>query len=170
MSHPGALPIVEAVKRIFDLYHKSYPGHAQFRLATNSRHLTTVTVVGALLDHAIAPTSVAKNFWDFLKPFFDDVLQQHGDPHSVLICPRNGQWPMVEDKLLLLSKSTLDGLTQAMNDHAREWMTWLLLPSSFLSLLPVRGAQIAIRSPLPREDPGVTPKHQYVAQKVCEIS
>ena len=136
MSHPGALPIVEALKKTFDIFNNYHPDLAQFRLATNSPLLITVTVFQALLDHAIAPSSVAKNFWEFLKPFFSDVLQEHGDPispHSLLICPRNGQWTAVEDKLRLLSESTLDELTQAMNDHAREWMTWLLLPSSSLS-------------------------------------
>ena len=173
MSHPAALPIVEALKTIFDLYKNYHPDLAQFRLATNSRLLITITVFQALLDHAIAPSSVAKNFWKLLKPFFNDVLQEHGDPtdpHSLLICPRNGQWTSVEHKLLLLNESTLGDLTQAMNDHAHEWMTWLLLPSSFLPLLPSRRAQIAIHSPLPREDPRVTPKYQHAAQKGCEIS
>ena len=173
MSHPGALPIVEALKRIFDIYNSYNLNQAQFRIATNSRLLITVTVFQALLDHAIAPNSVAKNFWEFLKPFFNDVLQEHSDPtdpHSLLICPRNGQWTTVEDKLLLFSESTLGDLTQAMNDYAHEWMIWLLLPSLFLSLLHLRGPQIAIRSPLPREDPSVTPKHQHVAQQGCEIS
>ena len=173
ISHPAALPIVEALKTIFDIYNGYNLNRAQFRLATNSRLLITVAVFQALLDHAIAPSSVAKNFWKFLKPFFDDVLQEHGDPTdplSLLICPRNGQWTTVEDKLLLLSDNTLDDLTQAMNDHAHEWMTWLLLPSSFLSLLPSKRAQIAICSSLPREDPRVTPKSQHAAQKGCEIS
>ena len=45
----------------------------------------------------------------------------------------------VDAKLLELSERTLGRLTKEMNNRAHEWMTGLLLPSTFPSLLPLRG-------------------------------
>ena len=142
MTHPGALPIVEAVKKIFDFYNSHNPDLAQFRLTTKPPVLLTVDVFKALLRHAIAPSSVAKNFWEFLEPYFNDVLKEHGDPtdpQALVLIPHNGEWTAVEDKLLEFRAKTLDALTEEMNRHARAWITGLLLPSTFLSLLPLRG-------------------------------
>lgn len=92
----------------------------------------------ALLRHSIAPSSVAKDFWQFLEPFFDDVLKEHGDPtapQTLVLRPRDGEWTWVENKVLELSEEAPSELTKEMSHHAREWMNRLLLPSAFLSLI-----------------------------------
>ncbi len=171
MSYPDVLHVVEAVEKIFDLYNECHPDPAIFSVTSSSPPLLTVDVLKALLNHAITPRSVAKNFWQCLKPFFNDVLIQHGDPTNpqyLGLGPPNGHWTLVENKLLDLSDG--EDLTEAMNNHAREWMTGLLLPSTFLSLFPLGGARMAIRSPLPREDSRYTPKRRPTAQKGWKVS
>ena len=136
MTPPGALPLVEAVEKIFDLYNECNPDLAKFHLTTNSPLLLTVSVFKALLHHAIAPSSVAKNFWEFLSPHFHDVLEEHDDPtvpQSLILRPLHGEWTTVRNKLLQMTEGTLDHLTEEMNHHAREWMITLLLPSTFIS-------------------------------------
>jgi len=139
MSHTGALPVVEAVEKIFDLYNEHNPNPGQIRITTNGPPLWPVNVFKALLNHAISPSSVAKSCWEFLAPFFNDVLQEHGDPtdpQSIFLSPRNGDWTTVENMLLELQRERpRDGLTQKIDEHAREWMITLLLPSTFLSLI-----------------------------------
>jgi len=157
MSNLGALPIVEAVDKVINIYNGYYPDTAKFSITTNSALLETVDVLQALLHHAIAPSTVALEFWKFLQAYFNDVLERRGDhthPQSVVLVPHHGQWKTVDAKLLNMSETTLGGLTEDMNTHAREWMTKLLLPSMFVAPLPLRGAEMAIHSPLPREDPG----------------
>lgn len=171
MNHPDTLPlpIVEAVEKVFDLYNDYIPTPAKFSLTTTTS-LLTVAVFKALLHHAIAPSSVANNFWQFLKPHFDDVLEEHGDPTDLQsLGPRHGGWTRIENKLLQMTERALDDLTNEMNQHAYEWMARLLLPSMFLSLLPLRATQVAIRSPLSREDPSFTQNRQHASQKGWKI-
>lgn len=172
MSHPDALPllpIVEAVEKIFDLYNDYTHDPAKFSLTTKT-NLLTVAVFKALLRHAIAPSSVARNFWQFLKPHFDDVLEEHGDPTGPQsLGPRHGGWTTIENKLLQMPERAHGDLTNEMNQHAYEWMARLLLPSTFLSLLPSTGTQVVIRSPLLREDPSFTQNRQHASQKGWKI-
>jgi hypothetical protein len=126
MNPPNALPIVEAVERFLDLYSACNPNPAEFSLTVNSGFLRTVQ---ALIRHAIAPTSVALEFWKLSQPYLKDVLEQHGDLQTLALSPHAGQWTMVKTKLLEMNDTTLKGLTEAMNNHAREWITILLLPS-----------------------------------------
>ncbi len=136
MSYPDVLHVIDAIEKIFDLYNEHNPDPAKFSVTSSSRLLLTVDVLKALLNHAIAPSSVAKNFWQFLEPFFNDVLMAHGDPTDLQylgLGPPNGEWTLVENKLL--DSSDGDDLTEAMNHHAREWVIKLLLPSTFLSLI-----------------------------------
>ena len=69
-------------------------------------------------------------------------MQTSNYARDLITCPIT-----VDAKLLELSERTLGCLTKEMNNRAHEWMTGLLLPSTFPSLLPLRG-------PLLREDPG----------------
>ena len=170
-SHPDAhaLPIVEALEKIFDLYNDYIPDPPKFNLTTKTS-LLTVSVFKSLLHQAIAPGSVAKNFWHVLKPHFDDVIKEHGDPTDPQsLGPHHGGWTTVENKLLQMTERALGDLTNEMNQHAYEWVARLLLPSRFLSLLPLRGAQVAIRSPLPREDPDFTQNRQPTSPKGWKI-
>jgi hypothetical protein len=136
MHPPSALPIVKAVEKIVDTYHAHYPDLAKFSMTKNSPSLNTVDVFRALLDHAIAPTSVALEFWNVLQAYFNGALVQYGDatdPQSVALSPRDGKWTTVDDGLITMSEMALNELTEGMNKHAREWMTMLLLPSMFLT-------------------------------------
>jgi len=129
---------------------------AKFRIATNSGFLKTVDIFQALLRRAIAPSSVALEFWRFLQTYFNDILEQHGDhthPQFLVLIPRHGQWTTVADKLLNMGEMALDDLTKEMNTHAHEWVTRWLLPSMLVSPLCLRGTEMAARSPLSREDP-----------------
>jgi len=151
MSRPAALPIVEAVEKVLDLYNGYYPDTAKFRVATNSGFLQTVDVFKGFLRHAIAPSSVALEFWTFLQSYFNDNLEQHGDPthpQSFILIPRSGQWTTVADMLLNMNQTALGDLTNEMNTHAHEWITRLLLPSMFVSPLPLQGLRwsFAVRS------------------------
>ena len=125
----------EAVTKIFDFYNSHNPDLAQFRLTMKPPILLTVDVFKALLCHALRPSSVAKNFWEFLEPHFNDALKEHGDPtdsQSLILIPHNGEWTTVENKLLEFRELNLDALTKEMNSHACAWITGLLLPSTFL--------------------------------------
>jgi hypothetical protein len=136
MHPPSALPIVKAVEKIVDTYHAHYPDLAKFSITINSPSLNTVDVFRALLDHAIAPTSVALEFWNVLQAYFNGVLVQYGDatdPQSLALSPCDGKWSTVEDELLKMGETTFKELTEAMTKLARDWMSTLLLPSMFLS-------------------------------------
>lgn len=151
MNRPGALPIVKAVEKILDFYNSCYSNMAKFRLVTNSSSLQTIDVLQALLRHAIAPSSVALEFWKFLQTWFDTVLEQHGDPmnlQSLVLIHRNSQWTTVADNLLKMSEAVLGDLTEGMNTHACNWITRLLLPSMLVSPFLCDGLRLvsAVRS------------------------
>ena len=139
MSHPNAVPIVEAVEKIFDLYNEHNPNRKRIHLTTGSRLFWPVDVFKALLHYAISPSSVAKHCWEFLGPFFNDVLQEHDDstdPQTTILGPRNGDWTTVVNKLLELQRGRpRDDLTRKIEDCARKWVVRLLLPGTFLSLI-----------------------------------
>ena len=137
MNPPGALPIVGAVEKILNHYNQYNPDPAEFTLTTNSASLKTVDVLLALLRHAIAPSSVASEVWNSLRVYFNDIIEQRGDPtnpRSLTLRPRDGEWTTVDAGLLKMSETAFNELTEEMSTCARDWMTRLLLPS----MLPSR--------------------------------
>ena len=137
MNPSDALPIVEAVERVLNIYNEYNSDPAEFTLTTNSASLKTVDVLLALLRHAIAPSSVASEVWKLLRVYFSDFIEQHGDstnPRSLTLRPRDGEWTTVDAGLLKMSQATSNELTEEMSTCARDWMTRLLLPS----MLPSR--------------------------------
>ena len=137
MNPLGSLPIVAAVERVLNIYNEYNPDPAEFTLTTNSASLKTVDVLLALLRHAIAPSSVASEVWKLLRVYFNDFIEQHGDPTnppSLTLRPRDGEWTTVDAGLLQMSETTSNELTEEMSTCARDWMIKLLLPS----MLPSR--------------------------------
>ena len=57
--------------------------------------------------------------------------------------------------LLDVSEPILSDPTNEVNTHAREWITRLLLPSMFVSPLPLRGAENGHPQSAPAERPQI---------------
>jgi hypothetical protein len=134
----NAKPIVQAVTKIINA-HNAYvhsPDRMTFTLTTAPPRFKTLVVLRALLDHAIAPSSVALEFWNVFRASFNRVLVMHGDPadpQSLTLNPRDGEWTTVEGELLTMNETALNQLTEAVTKLARDWIFTLLLPSMFLS-------------------------------------
>jgi len=130
MNPQGALPIVEAVERILDIYNEHNPNPAEFSLTINSRLLKTVDVL-QVVSAMLPRLPLTLGFWNLVRQYSKMVLnniatQQTCKPSPSVLVPASGMWS--RPGYWKMNKTTLKGLTEAMNNHAREWITILLLP------------------------------------------
>src|SRR5258708_313909 len=130
MSYPSALQVKEGIEKILG----SYCASSVMDLHITSGSFPTIKaidVLKAVLNHAIAPSTVALKIWEILQLYFDDVVGLQDNPQSPLLVPHNGNWQTVEAKLVTLSEVDDKELTKKIKAHALEWITRFLLPSMF---------------------------------------
>ena len=132
MSHSHPLPIKEGIEKILRSYQDCFPvdGKTRFQIAGSARssELDALAVFVALLENAIDPISVAVGLWTIFKPYLGGFERRQVNEQSVLFPPEGG-WIAVDSILLSMGEVDEEALKERIIKHAREWVTYLLLPS-----------------------------------------